>query len=149
MPSRRQPHSRRDAPITPERSAMMARIGQKNTTPEIAVRRILHKLGARFRLHRRELPGTPDVVLPGRRLGLLVDGCFWHRHPGCKFAYTPRSRVEFWGTKFDRNVDRDREVQRALTALGWRVRVIWECQTHDLQALERRLLKILARSARR
>ena len=85
--------------------AMMARIGQKNTAPEIAVRRALHGLGARFRLHRRDLPGTPDVVLPGRRLALLIHGCFWHRHAGCRFAYTPKSRLEFWSAKFARNVD--------------------------------------------
>ena len=91
---------------------MMARIGQKNTRPEISVRRLLHRLGFRFRLHRRDLPGTPDIVFAKRRIALLVHGCFWHRHSGCRFAYMPKSRVEFWGTKFARNVMRDREVER-------------------------------------
>ena len=123
---------------------MMSRIGPKNTAPEIAVRRILHRLGARFRLHRRDLPGKPDIVLPGRNLILLVHGCFWHRHKGCKYAYTPKTRAEFWSAKFNRNVARDGAVRQELTKLGWRVRVIWECDTRDLSGLERRLRKILA-----
>ena len=124
---------------------MMARIGQRNTAPEIAVRRVLHAFGARFRLHRRDLPGTPDIVLPGRRLALLVHGCFWHRHKGCRFAYMPKTRIEFWRAKFARNVSRDREVERALGSLGWRVAIIWECETEDPAALARRLKKVLAR----
>ncbi len=134
---------RQDQPISPKRSAMMARIGQKNTAPEIAVRRILHRLGIRFRLHRRDLPGTPDIVLPGRRIAILVHGCFWHRHSGCRFAYTPNSRIEFWKAKFDRNVARDGEVQEALTDLGWRSHVVWECETDDLAALGKRLRRLL------
>ncbi len=126
------------------RSAMMARIGQKNTAPEISVRRVLHRLGFRFRLHRRDLPGTPDIVLAGRRIALLVHGCFWHRHPGCRFAYSPKSRTEFWNAKFARNVIRDREVEQKLTALGWHAHVIWECETADAATLERRLLAILS-----
>jgi DNA mismatch endonuclease, patch repair protein len=144
----RQAKLRQDHPIPPERSAMMAQIGQRNTAPEIAVRRILHRLGLRFRLHRRDLPGTPDIVLPGRKIALLVHGCFWHRHAGCRFAYTPKSRVDFWKAKFDRNVARDHDVQQALTDLGWRVHVLWECDTRDLAALERRLLEIFARCPR-
>jgi DNA mismatch endonuclease (patch repair protein) len=128
---------------------MMARIGQRNTAPEIAVRRILHRLGLRFRLHRRDLPGTPDIVLPRRKLAILVHGCFWHRHAGCRFAYTPKSRVEFWNAKFDRNGARDHEVENALTGLGWRVRVVWECETRDPGALERRLRTLIPRSPRR
>jgi DNA mismatch endonuclease (patch repair protein) len=96
-------------------------------------------------LHRRDLPGTPDVVLPGRQLALLIHGCFWHRHAGCRFAYTPKSRLEFWKTKFARNVDRDREVEHALKELSWRVEVIWECETRDPAALKARLRKILTR----
>jgi DNA mismatch endonuclease, patch repair protein len=126
----------------------MARIGPRNTAPEIAVRRILHRLGLRFRLHRRDLPGTPDIVLPRRRLALLVNGCFWHRHAGCAFAYTPKTRVEFWTAKFERNVARDRKVRRELKDRGWRVHVIWECDTRDQAALERRLLAILAKLPR-
>jgi DNA mismatch endonuclease (patch repair protein) len=127
---------------------MMARIAQRNTAPEIAVRRILHRLGLRFRLHRRDLPGTPDIILPGRKLVILVHGCFWHRHSACRFAYTPKSRVEFWTAKFDRNVARDHEVQEALIELGWRVCVVWECETSDLAALERRLRKLIPKSKR-
>ncbi len=124
---------------------MMARIGPKNTAPELAVRHILHRLGTRFRLHRTDLPGKPDIVLPSRKLALLVHGCFWHRHAGCPYAYMPKTRIEFWSAKFDRNVARDRVVRRQLTKLGWRVQVIWECDTWDLAALEHRLRKVLAR----
>src|SRR5271155_5773093 len=102
----------RQAKPRSERSAMMARIGQRNTAPEIAVRRILHRLGLRFRLHRRDLPGTPGIVLPRRKLAILVHGCFWHHHAGCRFAYTPKSRVGFWNAKFDRNVARDHDVEK-------------------------------------
>ena len=118
------------------RSANMARIKSKDTKPELAVRKALHKLGYRFRLHRRDLPGKPDVVLPRYRTVLLVHGCFWHRHPGCRFAYMPKSRVDFWRAKFDRNVARDNEVQAALRDLGWTVRVVWECETEDAGGLE-------------
>jgi DNA mismatch endonuclease, patch repair protein len=142
LPADSQPKFRQNHPISPERSAMMARIGQKNTAPEIAVRRILHRLGIRFKLHRRDLPGTPDIVLPRRRIAVLVHGCFWHRHPGCRFAYTPKSRVEFWKAKFDRNVARDGEAQKALANRGWRSHVVWECETGDLAALEKRLRRL-------
>lgn len=147
-PSGSQAALRQDNAIPPERSAMMAGIGRRNTAPEIAVRRVLHGLGLRFRLHRHDLPGTPDIVLPGRRLAIMVHGCFWHRHTGCPLAYSPKSRVDFWQAKFDRNVARDRDVRRALAALGWRVHVIWECLTRDPPRLERHLLKFLGRSRR-
>jgi DNA mismatch endonuclease, patch repair protein len=130
--------------VSAKRSAMMARIGQKNTAPELATRRALHRLGFRFRLHRRDLPGTPDIVLTRKRIALLVHGCFWHRHPGCRFAYSPKSRKDFWTAKFARNVMRDLEVQQQLTALGWHAHVIWECETEDVAALERVLLALLA-----
>jgi DNA mismatch endonuclease (patch repair protein) len=137
-------NSARNGAVSAQRSAMMARIGQKNTAPEICVRRVLHRLGFRFRLHRRDLPGTPDIVLTGRRIALLVHGCFWHRHPGCRFAYSPKIRTEFWNAKFARNVIRDHEVEQKLAALGWYAHVIWECETGDAAALERRLLAILS-----
>src|SRR5262245_3613248 len=121
----------------PKRSAMMARIGSRNTKPELLVRRALHQLGFRFRLHRRDLPGKPDIVLTRHNLVILVHGCFWHRHPECRFAYMPKSRVEFWRAKFDRNVARDQQVQSALADLGWRVCVVWECETVDPVALKR------------
>ena len=125
--------------IDPKRSAMMARIGQRDTQPELTVRRSLHRLGYRFRLHRRDLPGTPDITLPRYRLAVLVHGCFWHRHPRCRFAYTPKTRVEFWSRKFDQNVARDKTVNRKLRALGWTVLTVWECETFDSVALTQRL----------
>jgi DNA mismatch endonuclease (patch repair protein) len=132
--------------ITPERSAMMARIGPKDTAPELAVRRALHRMGYRFRLHRRDLPGTPDVVLPGLRVALLVHGCFWHRHSQCPFAYTPKNRADFWKAKFARTVIRDSEVQKSLISLGWKVGVVWECDTRDPAALEKILSTLLEKS---
>jgi DNA mismatch endonuclease (patch repair protein) len=127
----------------PKRSAMMARIGPRDTAPELAVRRTLHRLGYRFRLHRADLPGKPDIVLPRHRTVFLVHGCFWHRHPGCRFAYRPKSRVEFWESKFKRNVARDRKVERELREGGWTVHVVWGCETRDPLALERRLREAL------
>lgn len=129
--------------IDPVRSAMMARIGPKDTTPELTVRRALHRLGYRFRVHRKDLPGTPDIVLPRLRTIFLVHGCFWHRHPGCRFAYTPKSRMEFWRTKFETNVDRDSRVLRDLQERGWTVQVIWECETRDEEGLDHRLRRSL------
>lgn len=125
--------------VDPKRSANMARIGQQDTAPELAVRRSLHSLGYRFRLHRRDLPGKPDITLPRHRLAVLVHGCFWHRHPGCRYAYTPKTRVGFWTHKFDQNVARDKRVDRELLALGWTVLTVWECETFDSSALTQRL----------
>ena len=122
-----------------QRSANMARIKQRNTSPELAVRSTLHRMGYRFRLHRRDLPGRPDVVLPRHRTIFLVHGCFWHHHARCRFAYTPKSRVEFWKAKFEANVVRDRKIERDLQNMGWVVQVIWECKTRDLSALEEQL----------
>lgn len=118
--------------LTPEaRSRNMAKIRGRDTGPEMLVRRAAHALGLRFRLHRRDLPGTPDLVFPGRRIALFVHGCFWHRHPGCRMAYSPKSRVDFWQTKFDGNVERDARKQRELAEAGWTAVVIWECETRD------------------
>lgn len=118
------------------RSWNMGRIRSKNTKPELIVRSLLHRMGYRFRLHRKELPGKPDIVLPKYQTVILVHGCYWHRHPDCKFAYEPKSRRDFWTKKFTENVERDKRNQKALLALGWRVVVIWECQTVDQEALE-------------
>lgn len=134
--------------IDPKRSANMARIGRRDTAPELAVRRVLHAMGYRFRLHRRDLPGTPDVVLPRHRMIFLIHGCFWHRHPGCRFAYTPKSRVAFWVGKFQTNVARDRKVLSALEGLGWKVHVIWECETRDPAVLNLRLREALSLPAK-
>jgi DNA mismatch endonuclease (patch repair protein) len=121
----------------------MSRIRGKETKPEIAVRKLAHRMGYRFRLHRRDLPGSPDIVFPGRRLALFVHGCFWHRHRGCRFAYTPKTNVEFWKTKFKNNVARDARAKGGLERLGWRVAIIWECETADRNSLSIRLRKIL------
>ena len=115
----------------------------KDTTPELAVRRTAHRLGARFRLYRKDLPGTPDLVFPSRRLCVLVNGCFWHRHAGCRLATMPSSNVAFWQDKFARNVKRDAEKAEQLQQAGWRVEKIWQCETRDLATLERRLQQIL------
>ena len=100
-------------------------------------------MGFRFRVHRRDLPGTPDIVLPKYRTVVFVHGCFWHRHAGCKYAYTPKSRVDFWLRKFEENVARDRKARRQLKAVGWQVIVVWECQTRDHEKLRERLLRFL------
>ena len=115
----------------------MSRIRNRDTEPERIVRSWLHKAGYRFRLHRRDLPGTPDIVLPKHRIAIFVHGCFWHRHPGCRFAYTPKSRVEFWEKKFKENVERDQRKQKTLEDAGWRVVVVWECEIQNAAWLER------------
>ena len=106
----------------------MSRIRSSNTSPEVALRRALHALGFRFRLHRKGLPGKPDIVLPRYRTVIFVHGCFWHRHCGCKIATTPKSNTEFWVEKFDRNVARDTRSRELLEAQGWRVMIVWECE---------------------
>lgn len=121
------------------RSEIMRAVRRENTGPELVVRKAAHRLGLRFRLHRKDLPGTPDLVFPKHRTCVFVHGCFWHRHPGCKKASTPKTRRDYWLPKFDRNVERDREKEDALRRLGWRVVTIWECETRDPEELERRL----------
>lgn len=128
-----------------ERSRIMRRVRGKDTAPELRVRGTLHRMGYRFRLHRRDLPGNPDIVLPKHRTVVFVHGCFWHRHPGCKAASTPAARQEYWLPKFERTVKRDRAARRKLAALGWRVIVIWECQTKDRAKLARKLALRLKR----
>ena len=125
------------------RSEMMAGIRGQNTAPELAVRRIAHRMGLRFRLHRNDLPGRPDLVFPRHRTAVFVHGCFWHRHEGCRRASTPKSRTVFWTTKFAANVERDARQQAALRTLGWRVLVIWQCETKDEVAVERRLAALM------
>ncbi|MFY7925950.1 MAG: very short patch repair endonuclease [Aquidulcibacter sp.] len=121
----------------------MANIRGKNTKPEIVVRRLLHKMGYRFRLHRKDLPGTPDIVFPGRKALIFVHGCFWHQHEGCRFAVVPATRRSFWQSKLSGNVSRDRRAVSALKRAGWRVSVIWECQTQRTNVLENRLRRFL------
>lgn len=111
-----------------ERSERMSRIRSRDTSPEVALRKALHGLGLRFRIHDKRLPGRPDIVLPRFRTVVLVHGCFWHRHQGCKVATTPKSNTAFWLDKFDRNTVRDAGNTASLEALGWRVLVAWECE---------------------
>ncbi|MBX5256889.1 MULTISPECIES: DNA mismatch endonuclease Vsr [unclassified Rhizobium] len=114
--------------MTPaQRSERMSRIRSGNTKPEIALRRALHQLGFRFRVHGTRLPGKPDIVLAKYKTAIFVHGCFWHRHPGCKVATTPKSNTDFWANKFARNVERDERVVRQLEDDGWRVIIVWEC----------------------
>ncbi|WP_265519216.1 very short patch repair endonuclease [Nitratireductor luteus] len=120
-----------DVVSSDRRSAMMARIQGRNTKPEMVVRKIAHRLGYRFRLHRRDLPGSPDLVFPGPKKVVFVHGCFWHSHEGCRFAYKPKSNVEFWESKLRKNVERDIRVQGELECMGWDVLIIWECETVD------------------
>lgn len=129
-----------EAPPTPARSALMGRIRGKNTMPEIVVRQAAHRLGLRFRVHRRDLPGTPDIVFPKYRLVIFVHGCFWHRHEGCRRCTTPKTRIEFWNEKFRKNVERDQRDTEALLNLGWNVLTIWECQTKNPEALDALLI---------
>ena len=121
----------------------MARIGAVDTGPELTVRRLLHGLGYRFRLHRRSLPGSPDICFPGRRKAIFVHGCFWHRHEGCRRTTTPKTRTSFWTEKFEKNVERDRGNLQDLGELGWQAIVVWECETADLSALRPRLTRFL------
>ena len=119
---------------------MMRGIRGKDTKPELLVRRLVHRLGHRYRLHRRDLAGSPDLVFPGRRKVIFVHGCYWHRHPGCRFAYTPKSNIDFWEKKFAGNVERDAAAMAALDREGWDPLVIWECETADPVALAERLM---------
>ena len=125
-----------------KRSLNMSRIKAKNTTPEIRVRSALHRAGYRFRLHAKDLPGKPDIVLPKYKTVILVHGCFWHRHRGCPKATMPSSNQEYWKQKFQRNVERDKQEQIELKKLGWEVIVVWECSVKQdtfLQALVNRI----------
>ena len=130
--------------LTPnERSERMGRIRSKDTKPEIAVRRLVHSLGFRYRLHGSGLPGHPDLVFPGRKRVIFVHGCFWHRHPGCKKASTPSTNRDFWTTKFSANLQRDKKKIRELRKLGWKVLVVWECEIRNSEKLTKRLRREL------
>ena len=131
--------------VAEQRSRIMRAVPRANTTPEVAVRKALHSLGFRFRLHRRDLPGTPDIVLPRHRLVIFVHGCFWHRHDDCRRTTNPKTRVEFWQNKFETNVARDRVVASSLESAGWRVLVVWECETKDDRSLVKSLQASLPR----
>lgn len=131
------------------RSWLMSRVRSRDTAPERAVRSLAHRLGYRFRLHRRDLPGCPDLVFPSRCAIIFVHGCFWHRHKGCRKASVPGTRRKFWLDKFARNIARDRTAKRALSRAGWSVLTVWECETRDAQALSGRLAAFLDDATRR
>ena len=128
-----------------KRSEVMSRIKGRNTKPELVVRSLLHRLGYRFRLHRTTLPGKPDIVLPRFKTVIFVHGCFWHRHKDCRFAYTPKSRTDFWLKKLESNEIRDIRVKSDLELLGWRVITVWECELRDMDLLSRKIVAELGR----
>ena len=123
-------------PVT--RSAVMRRVKGRDTGPEMTIRKLLTRLGARYRLHRADLPGRPDIVLPGRRLAILVHGCFWHGHACARGARVPKQNAAYWTAKIDRNRTRDSVNLAALTTAGWRVETVWECEMKDAAELEAR-----------
>nr|WP_282966331.1 very short patch repair endonuclease [Burkholderia vietnamiensis] len=130
--------------LTPQqRRKTMQQVRSTNTSPELLVRRTLHRMGYRFRLHRKDLPGCPDIVFPGRKKLIFVHGCFWHRHAGCAHASMPSSRLEYWESKFERTVVRDAQALQKLHDTGWRTLVIWTCELRDRGELERRLSAFL------
>lgn len=133
------------------RSWVMSRVGSRNTKPELIARSLLHNLGYRFTVNgprNKKLPGKPDIVLPKYRTVVFVHGCFWHRHPNCKIATTPKSNQDYWLPKFSKNVERDRRNQKALQEEGWNVVVIWECELKDLEAVASRLINELPRETK-
>ena len=129
--------------VSEQRSRNMSAIKSKNTKPEIAVRKLLYSMGYRFRLHRKDLPGSPDIVLPKYKTVIFVHGCFWHRHENCKYTSTPKTRQEFWENKFKANINRDNLNQANLSLRGWKIIIIWECQLKgDMKKFIRELLPI-------
>ena len=132
-----------------ERSWNMSRIKGIDTKPEMKVRRLLYSMGYRYRLHKNNLPGKPDIIIEKYKLIIQVHGCYWHRHQNCKLAYNPKSRVEFWQKKFDDNVSRDNKVKRELLSLGYSVYTIWECETRDTQQLSNCIRNILDSKVKR
>jgi DNA mismatch endonuclease (patch repair protein) len=124
------------------RSWNMGRIQSTNTGPERRIRSMLHRLGLRFRIHVDKLPGSPDIVLNKWRTVIFVNGCFWHRHRGCKLSYTPKSNIAFWRSKFERTLVRDQEQSASLRQLGWRVIVVWECELQNRDKIEKRLRRL-------
>lgn len=127
------------------RSRMMSSIRGKNTQPELKVRRFLHAHGYRFRLHRKDLPGNPDIVLPKLMTCIFVHGCFWHKHENCRYATTPKSRPVFWENKLSKNVERDAKASEALQHLGWTVLTVWECQLRNAETTLNDLVEDLRR----
>lgn len=132
--------------LTPtQRSERMSRVRSKDTKPEMTVRRLAHGMGYRYRLHRKNLPGKPDLTFPSRRKVIFVHGCFWHRHPSatCKLARLPKSRLDFWLPKFEKNTVRDARNLREILDMGWSSLVVWECETENIETLRERLRAFL------
>ena len=128
------------------RSANMRQIRSKNTAPELLLRRMLHRMGYRFRLHRKDLPGKPDIVFPSRRKVIFVHGCFWHQHAACREGRVPHSRREYWEPKFNRNQKRDADSQALLEEQGWRFLVVWGCELKDTTAALKTVKQFLGRA---
>ena len=135
---------RHDVFSVEERSKIMRAIRQHDTKPELSVRRLVHGLGYRYRLHRKDLPGKPDLVFPARRKIIFVHGCFWHRHRRCRLTTTPKTRRVFWKSKFASNVVRDRAVKKWLEAAGWQVLVVWQCELSNRDRLTRTIRAFLS-----
>tara|TARA_Y100000746_G_scaffold76986_1_gene64847 strand:+ start:184 stop:600 length:417 start_codon:yes stop_codon:yes gene_type:complete len=129
--------------ISASRSKNMSAIKSKNTKPEVEVRKLLHSMGFRFRLHKKDLPGSPDIVLPKYKTVIFVHGCFWHRHQNCKYASNPKTRVDFWNKKFKDNIERDIKVRKELENLEWNCLIIWECQIKNKTYLKEKLRTFL------
>lgn len=128
--------------VAPEiRSRIMSSVKQKNTRPELVVRSLLHRLKYRFRLHRADLPGKPDIILPKYRTVVFVHGCFWHQHESCRRAARPTSKVDYWNAKLDGNVERDKKNVQSLNDLGWKTVIVWECELKDLAKLSEKFQK--------
>lgn len=125
------------------RSANMAAVSGRDTRPELLVRREMHRMGYRYRLHARDLPGRPDLVLPRYRVAIFVHGCFWHQHKACAKGVVPATNIDFWTTKLTRNIQRDEENRRALTELGWTPVVFWECEVRNSDQVARQMNRLL------
>ena len=128
------------------RSVMMAGIRSKNTQPELRVRQIAHALGYRYRLHRRDLPGSPDLVFPRLKKVIFVHGCYWHRHAGCRYAYEPKTNANFWADKFRKNQERDKRALTDLMSQGWDALIVWECETRDPEQVQARIAAHLGKA---
>jgi len=129
-----------------KRSEIMSRVSGRNTKPELAVRSSLHNMGYRFRLHRKDLPGKPDITLPKHKKVIFVHGCFWHGHAGCPRSKRPTTNQEFWREKLDKNIERDKATVNALKQLGWEIITIWTCEVNDTSNLKIKLLSFLKSS---
>ena len=135
--------TRSDPGVDEHASARMKRVRQRDTAPELEVRKLLFGFGYRYRIHRDDLPGSPDVAFPSRRKAIFVHGCFWHGHPNCSRASLPRTRTEYWRNRITTNQERDRRSEAALRRMGWSVCVVWECEVGDGGALREKLTRFL------